>query len=56
MTRSYDVEMDGIHGTLVLVNELLHLFVEPIMKHSVVELMSMWIMVSPFNIFDDANL
>ena len=63
MTRSYDVEMDGIHGTLVLVNELLHLFVEPLlmyvepmMKHSVVELMSMWIMVSPFNIFDDANL
>ena len=54
MTRSYDEEVDGIHGTLVLVNEPLHLFVEPLimyvepmMKHSVVELMSIWTMVSP---------
>ena len=42
-----DDEMDGIHGTLVLVNEPLIMYVEPMMNHSVVELMSIWTMVSP---------
>ena len=45
-----DVEMDGIHGTLVLVDEPLHLFLEPLLMY--VEPM-MILIVKPLHIHCD---